>query len=154
MTGRFLGVLACLLILPWSAPVAPCPRGTLTGEVTYVRDGDTIELAEMAVRLSGLAAPEWNESRGAEARKAMIDLVRGRIVRCELDGTRTYDRCAGICYLDGVDISEVLVVRAWPGIAPGSATDATPRLNAELLSRGPRSAGHTRCRSTAGNADA
>jgi Predicted membrane protein (DUF2243) len=30
----------------------------LVGEVTYLRDGDT---TEMAIRLSGLAAPEWNE---------------------------------------------------------------------------------------------
>jgi hypothetical protein len=44
VNGRFLGVLACLLVLPLSSPVAQCPQGTLTGEVTYVRDGDTIEL--------------------------------------------------------------------------------------------------------------
>jgi hypothetical protein len=31
--------------------------------------------------------------------------------RCELDGERTHDRCAGACYLDGADISEVLVHR-------------------------------------------
>jgi micrococcal nuclease len=49
----------------------------------------------MAIRLSGLAAPEWDEPGGTEAREAMIELARGRTVRCELDGTRTYDRCAG-----------------------------------------------------------
>ena len=111
MTGRLLGVLACLLLLPWSTPVAQCSRETLTGEVTYVRDGDTIELGEMAIRLQGLAAPEWNEPGGTEAREAMIELVQDRTVRCELDGTRTYDRCAGMCYLDGVDISEAMVRR-------------------------------------------
>ena len=62
----------------------------------------------MAIRLQGLAAPEWNEPGGTQAREAMIELVH-QSVRCELDGTRTYDRCAGVCYLDGVDISEVLV---------------------------------------------
>jgi endonuclease YncB( thermonuclease family) len=41
----------------------------------------------------------------------MIELVHHQTVRCELDGTRTYDRCAGICYLDGTDISETLVRR-------------------------------------------
>ena len=109
MKGRLLGLLACLLVIPWSAATAQCPRGTLTGEVTYVRDGDTIELGEMAIRLQGLAAPEWNEPGGTEARQAMIELVHGRTVRCALDGTRTYDRCAGICYLDGADISEAMV---------------------------------------------
>ena len=111
MNGRLLGLLACLVVIPWSAPTAQCSRGTLTGEVTYVRDGDTIELGEMAIRLQGLAAPEWNEPGGTEARQAMIELVHGRTVRCALDGTRTYDRCAGICYLDGADISEVMVRR-------------------------------------------
>jgi micrococcal nuclease len=72
-------------------------------------DGDTIELGEMAIRLQGLAAPEWSEPGGVEARTAMVDLVQGRTVRCELDGSRTYDRCAGICYLDGQDIAAVLV---------------------------------------------
>ena len=66
----------------------------------------------MAVRLSGLTAPERNEPGGAEARRALIELPQGRTVRCELDGTRTYDRCAGICYLDGADISEVMVHRS------------------------------------------
>ena len=39
----------------------------------------------------------------------MIELVHGRMVRCKLDGSRTYDRCAGVCYLDGRDIAEALV---------------------------------------------
>ena len=70
-------------------------------------DGAT--LGAIAVRLSGLAAPEWNEPGGTKAREAMIELVNGNTVRCELDGTRTYDRCAGICYLDGEDVAAVLV---------------------------------------------
>jgi len=63
----------------------------------------------MAIRLQGLAAPEWNEPAGTEARQAMIELVRGGIVECELDGTRTYDRCVAICCLDGKDVAAVLV---------------------------------------------
>ena len=123
MNRRLLGLLACLLVIPWSAPSAQCSRGTLAGEVTYVRDGDTIELGAMAIRLQGLAAPEWNEPGGTESRKAMIELVHGRTVRCELDGTRTYDRCVGICYLEGQDISEVMVRR-------GAARDC-PRFSEE-----------------------
>ena len=74
-----LAALASVLV----APTAQCSRRTLVGEVTYVRDGDTIELGEMAIRLQGLAAPEWNEPGGTEAREAMIALVHGRMVRCE-----------------------------------------------------------------------
>jgi endonuclease YncB( thermonuclease family) len=43
----------------------------------------------MAIRLQGLAAPEWNEPGGSQAREAMIELVYHRALRCELDGTRT-----------------------------------------------------------------
>jgi micrococcal nuclease len=103
-----LGLLASLLAaLP--AEAAKCPRGTLTGIVTYVRDGDTIEVGTMPIRLNGLAAPEGDEPGGAEATQAMLELVQGRTLRCELDGDRTHDRCVGVCYLDGADIAEVMV---------------------------------------------
>jgi micrococcal nuclease len=38
-------------------------------------------------------------------------MVLGLELRCNLDGQRTYDRCVGICYLEGRDISEVMVRR-------------------------------------------
>ena len=90
-------------------PAAPCPHGLLTGKVTFVRDGDTIEVAHLPVRLNGLAAPEGHESGGSAATRAMRGMVLGRIVRCELDGERTHDRCVAVCYLAGQDISETMV---------------------------------------------
>jgi endonuclease YncB( thermonuclease family) len=104
-----LGLVAMLTALP--AEAAKCPRGTLAGEATYVRDGDTIVVGTMPIRLNGLAAPEGDEPGGAAATRAMVDLVQGRKLRCELDGERTHDRCVGVCYLDGQDISEVMVRR-------------------------------------------
>ncbi len=98
-----------LLAATTAATAAPCPRGTLTGQVTHVRDGDTIVVGGMPIRLNGLAAPESDEPGGAAATQAMIKLVQGRTLRCELDGEQTYDRCVGICYLDGVDISATMV---------------------------------------------
>ena len=88
---------------------ASCARGPLNGTVTYVRDGDTIEVGGVAVRLAGLAAPEWDEPGGRAATSAMRRMVDGRQVRCKLDGSRTYDRCAGVCYLDGRDNAAELV---------------------------------------------
>jgi micrococcal nuclease len=76
-----------------------------------VRDGDPIEVGGLPIRLNGLAAPEGDEPGGAEATKAMRQLVLGRELRCELNGERTHDRCVGICYLEGEDISEVMVHR-------------------------------------------
>ena len=109
MNGRLLGLLASVLVLPWPATAANCPRGTLTGHVTQVRDGDTIVVGSMPIRLNGLAAPEGDEPGGAAATHAMIELVQGHTIRCELDGERTHDRCVGVCYLNGADVAEVMV---------------------------------------------
>jgi micrococcal nuclease len=85
----------------------PTRHGDRRGDV-HPR-GDTIELGALAIRLNGLAAPEWNEPGGAEASDAMRDLVLGKEVVCALDGDRTYDRCVAICTLDGADIAEEMV---------------------------------------------
>jgi len=39
----------------------------------------------------------------------MADVINGKTVRCELDGTRTYDRVVGICFLGGRDIGETVI---------------------------------------------
>lgn len=102
-----------LIPLVTAAPVteAPCLRGTITGPVTFVRDGDTIEVGGIPIRLNGLAAPEGDEPGGQTATQAMLELVEGRALRCELDGERTHDRCVGVCYLEDVDISAEMVRR-------------------------------------------
>lgn len=63
----------------------------------------------MPIRLNGLAAPERDEPGGAAATRAMIEVVDGRTLRCELDGERTGDRCVGACFLEGVDIAAKMV---------------------------------------------
>jgi endonuclease YncB( thermonuclease family) len=88
-----------------------CQRGALVGEMTHVRDGDTVEVAGMPVRLQGLAAPERDQRGGPEATAAMRALVSGRELRCELMGECNRDRCIGTCYLEGADIAAELVRR-------------------------------------------
>jgi endonuclease YncB( thermonuclease family) len=83
--------------------------GTLQGTVTHVRDGDTIEVGEIAVRLNGLHAPELDKQGGRQAKAFMERLVSGRQVTCELNGERSYDRLIGRCYLGGDDIAAALV---------------------------------------------
>jgi micrococcal nuclease len=102
-------VLALVLIVAPALAASPCPRETFTGQVTHVRDGDTIEVGGLPIRLNGLAAPEGDEPGGDAATRAMIELVQDRNLRCELNGERTHDRCVGICYLDGADISAEMV---------------------------------------------
>ena len=76
----------------------------LTGTVTHVRDGDTIEVGKIPIRLNGVSAPELKEPLGPQSKKFMRELVNGKSVRCELTGAKTYDRVVGTCYLGGKDI--------------------------------------------------
>jgi hypothetical protein len=49
-----LALLLALLLLIAPHAAARCPPGTLTGEATYIRDGDTIELGVITIRLQGI----------------------------------------------------------------------------------------------------
>lgn len=100
-----LALIFCLLAVPALA------QSVLTGKVTHVRDGDTIEVEGVPIRLNGVSAPERGKPFGPEATAFMRDLVDGKPVRCELTGDTTYDRQVGTCYLDGVDIS-ITIIRA------------------------------------------
>jgi endonuclease YncB( thermonuclease family) len=81
----------------------------LTGTVTHVRDGDAIEVGKIPIRLNGVSAPELKEPLGPQSKQFMRSLVDGKSVRCELDGTKTYDRFVDTCYLDGRDIGSLII---------------------------------------------
>jgi len=81
----------------------------LTGTVTHVRDGDTIEVGKIPIRLNGVSAPEMDEPLGSQSKAFMVNLVDGKNVRCELTGAKTYDRLVGTCYLDGEDIGIAVI---------------------------------------------
>ena len=81
----------------------------LTGTVNHVRDGDTVEVGGVAVRLNGLHAPELDEAGGPEAAAFMVELVMGQDVTCDLTGERSHDRLIGVCFLDGRDIAAELI---------------------------------------------
>ena len=102
-SGVILGVLFTLMLTPAHA------ERSIEGRVTVVRDVDTIVVAGTPIRLNGLDGPETSTRIGREARAFMVRLVRGKTVTCRLDGTRTYDRWVGICFLDGQDIAALAV---------------------------------------------
>jgi len=81
----------------------------LVGAVNHVRDGDTIEVDNVAIRLQGLHAPELDEAGGPEAAAFMVELVMGQELDCDLTGERSHDRLIGVCYLNGRDIAAELI---------------------------------------------
>ena len=101
---------AIVLIATLTATVVSAAEPTiLTGTVTKVRDGDTIEVGKIPIRLNGVSAPELKEPLGPESKRFMHDLVQGKAVRCELTGAKTYDRLVGVCSLEGNDIGAAVI---------------------------------------------
>lgn len=96
-----------LLLIPAIA-LAGKPR-TIEGTVTKVRDGDTIVVEGVPVRLNGVAAPELRQRQGGKSKAFMVRLVLRKHVRCDLNGQKTYDRWVGICYRDGIDIGSSVI---------------------------------------------
>jgi len=91
----------------------------LEGRVTHVRDGDTVEVGETAVRLSGITCDELGTPLGERAKAVTASLVSGRELSCQLNGETTYDRVVGRCKMaDGRDLGRVLIER---GVCGGCA---------------------------------
>ena len=109
VAGLLLGAAIGFLPGAFDLPATPATAADLEGTATHVRDGDTIEVDGVPVRLSGLHAPEMDEAGGREARAFMVELVAGKRVSCDLTGRKSYDREVGSCYLGGADIAAELV---------------------------------------------
>ncbi len=122
--GRIGFGMALMLVALHAGFDARAENLTLEGTVSHVRDGDTIELGPIAIRLEGIAAPELNEPGGALAADAMRDLVLEKDLRCDLTGDRSHDRVIGVCFLD--DGRDSGATRA---TATGSAEGVTRMLN-------------------------
>jgi hypothetical protein len=83
----------------------------------------------MAIRLNGLAAPEGDEPGGAVATQAMVELVQGRTLRCELDGQRPHDRSPASATWTARTAPRSLFAGGSPAIARGSRTLARADLS-------------------------
>lgn len=64
-----------------------------------IRDVDTIVVSGVPIRLNGVDGPELGTSAGRDARRWMVNHLRGRSVACFLTGSKTYDRHVGTCYV-------------------------------------------------------
>ncbi len=109
ITSATRSCLVALAVIASYATLALADETVLTGTVTHVRDGDTIEVGKIPIRLNGVSAPELDESLGQQSKQFVHDLVMGKSVRCEMTGAKTYDRIVGTCYLDGKDIGATVI---------------------------------------------
>ncbi|WP_254055678.1 thermonuclease family protein [Ruegeria sp. EL01] len=87
---------------------------TLLGQLAHagtlhVRDADTIVVDGTPVRLNGVDAPELDTRSGQDAKRWMVNFLRGKSVSCDLNGERTHDRWVGVCYADGEDVGAAVI---------------------------------------------
>lgn len=75
----------------------------------HIRDADTIVVDGTPVRLNGVDAPELKTRAGKDAKRWMVGYLRGKAIKCDLNGDRTYDRWVGVCYADGQDIGAAVI---------------------------------------------
>ncbi|WP_224826450.1 thermonuclease family protein [Cognatishimia sp. MH4019] len=83
----------------------------IEGRVTHVRDGDTIEIGVVVIRLAALDCAELGTQEGARAKGAMRALVAGQTLRCTDLGPDRYGRRLGQCQrgTDPMTVSEHMV---------------------------------------------
>ena len=84
------------------APRLTSDKKVLSGTITHVRDGDTIEVNDIPIRLAALDCPEKGTKKGDYASR-VAKQFRGLKATCELTGAKTYDRLVGYCSIKGTD---------------------------------------------------
>jgi endonuclease YncB( thermonuclease family) len=89
--------VAVLLLFGVFSPMALIAQAELTGQITHVRDGDTIEVGDIAIRLNGLTCDERGTALGDRATAYLRLQVPGKTATCTLNGELTYDRLVGRC---------------------------------------------------------
>jgi len=92
-----------LLLFGVFSPMALFSQAELTGQITHVRDGDTIEVGNIAIRLNGLTCDERGTALGDHATAYLRSQVLGKTATCSLNGERTYDRLVGRCATEDLD---------------------------------------------------
>jgi len=90
-------------------PGAASAETEVRGVVTHVRDGDTVKIGPIIIRLEGVSAPELKERMGKKAKLFMQELVLNKKITCRLNGKKTYDRFVGTCLLRGKDIGATII---------------------------------------------
>jgi endonuclease YncB( thermonuclease family) len=106
-----------LVLFPYFVDVEAASRvsdtanaSRITGSVTHVRDGDTIEVSGVPVRLAAVDCPERDSIEGKRATLRMWVLAKESRMTCNLEGRKSYDREVGNCFMaDGRDLGAVLV---------------------------------------------
>lgn len=95
------------------------PRGSFTGVVTHVADGDTLQITagarSVTVRLDGIDAPEGDQAFSQQARQRLRVLAFSQQAKVTVRDTDRYGRLVARVIVGGRDLSEEMVAAglAW-----------------------------------------
>ena len=114
-------IASCVGLWSCTAGLPPQPdaQPTLSGTVTRVLDGDTIEVqlssGPIRVRLNSIDTPEKGQPWGAEARVALAGRVDGKRIDLEPVTQDHYDRLVAVVFLGSENINAWMVQQgdAW-----------------------------------------
>lgn len=81
----------------------------VSGVITYVRDGDTVEVLGVPVRIANLDCAERGTAKGRAATVRMRELAHTGAFSCQLEGRKSYDREVGVCSVAGRDVGEIMI---------------------------------------------
>lgn len=92
----------------------------LMGQVIKITDGDTITILDankeqFKIRLSGIDAPEKNQAFGNVSKKALSEILNGKVVTVDFNKRDRYGRIIGKVLLNNEDVNLAQVKRglAW-----------------------------------------
>jgi len=121
---RLDAFVATLLLIGLIAVAAHLmrPEDVVTGFASAV-DGDSIRLGGDDIRIAGIDAPELRQTClrdglgpypcGEAARKALSEMIAGRLVTCRVSGRDRYRRRLAACEAGGADVGAALVSRGY-----------------------------------------
>ena len=79
MNNSLQHLLLCNLVIALSLPAQAVKPTILPGTVTHVRDGDTIEVGSVPIRLNGVSAPELKKPLPAgDVERLLFELPEAR----------------------------------------------------------------------------
>jgi endonuclease YncB( thermonuclease family) len=104
--------MVCVLI--WALPSSADQRRELTGEISRIVDGDTLELLTksgetVSIRLAQIDAPEKAQPYGARSSEALSQLALGKRARVEVVDLDRYGRTVGEIYLGPLHVNVEMV---------------------------------------------
>ena len=110
-------IIRSLLVLILALVAPPIGALTLEGQARVI-DGDTVDIADVRIRLFGIDAPERSQpcdrngqawACGEWARVVLAGQISGTPVSCKVQDHDHYGRAVAICHAAGADIGQMMV---------------------------------------------